>query len=168
MLSLPVSMAMESLPDNSWVFKLVPFALCSNVMLLLVFAGGNIVSAKNKAMSALTFPLTFIGFLIVNLGMSLYMALGIVEGYLGKKSEFVRTPKFNVTGNKESTAGNTYLRIQITPLHFLEFLFFAYGVIQMVYHLQRGNIPMLLFASAFAIGFGFNVFSTLYHSRIHK
>ncbi len=167
-LSLPVSMAMESLPDNSWVFKLVPLALCSNVMLLLVFAGGNIVSAKNKMMSALTFPFTFIGFLIVNLGMSLYMALGIVEGYLGKKSEFVRTPKFNVTGNKESTAGNTYLRIQITPLHFLEFLFFAYGVFQIVYHLQRGNIPMFLFASAFAIGFGFNVFSTLYHSRIHK
>jgi hypothetical protein len=161
-------MVMETLPDNSWVFKLVPFALCSNVLLLLVFVGGNIVSAKDKLMSILTFPFTFIGFLIVNMGMSLYMALGIVEGYLGKKSEFVRTPKFNITGNKEGKVVNSYIRIRITPLLFLEFLFFAYGVFQIVYHLQHGNIPMLLFASAFAIGFGYNVFSTLYHSRIHK
>ncbi len=167
-LSLPVSMAMESLPDNSWIFKVVPFALCSNILLLLVFVGGNIVSAKDKLMSILTFPFIFIGFLIVNMGMSLYMSLGIIEGYIGKKSEFVRTPKFNVTGNKESTAGNTYLRIQITPLHFLEFLFFAYGVFQIVYHVQHGNIPMLLFASAFTLGFGYNVFSTFYQSRIHK
>lgn len=167
-LSLPVSLAMQSLPKDAWVFKLVPLMLCSNVLLLLVFAGGNIVSAKNKAKSAALFPFVFIGFLIVNLGMSLYMTIGIIEGYLGKKSEFVRTPKFNITGKKDSNVASNYQRIQITPLLLLEFLLFAYGVFQIVYHLQNNNIPMFLFASAFALGFGYNVFSTLYHSRIHK
>jgi hypothetical protein len=96
------------------------------------------------------------------------MALGVIEGYLGKKSEFVRTPKFNITAEKTKSDHKKYNRIQITPLLLIETLFIGYGIFQIFYHSGNGNIPMIIFTSAFTIGFAYNVFATIYHSVISK
>ena len=116
----------------------------------------------------MTFPFVFVSFLIMNMGMSVYMALGVIEGYLGKKSEFVRTPKFNITAQKTKTEHSKYNRIQITPLLLLESLFLAYGIFQIVYHFNHNSMPMLLFSAAFSIGFAYNVFATVYYSVMSK
>ena len=168
LLSFPVSLAIEQLPADSWVYYLFPVFLCTNVLLLLVFAGGNITFAKNKVWGTITFPFIFISFLVLNMGMSVYMALGVIEGYIGKKSEFIRTPKFNITSEKTRGEHKKYKRIQITPLLLLESLFMGYGIFQVVYHLNHQNIPMLLFTGAFTIGFLYNVSATVYHSVFSK
>lgn len=168
LLSFPVSLAIEQLPQDSWIYYLFPVFLCTNVLLLLVFAGGNISASKNKLVATITFPFIFISFLMVNMGMSVYMALGVIEGYLGKKSEFVRTPKFNITAQKTKSDHKKYNRIQITPLLLIETLFMGYGIFQIFYHSGTGNIPMIIFTSAFTIGFAYNVFATIYHSVISK
>ena len=92
------------------------------------------------------------------------MSVGIVEGYIGKKSEFIRTPKFNLTSNKESSAAHAYGRIKISPLLIVEFLFIAYGVFQIAYAIQLMNIPMAIFGGMFALGFGIDAGYTIYHS----
>lgn len=163
-LSFPLSLAIENLPSDSWIYYLFPVFLSTNLLLLLVFAGGNIASAKNKVLGAITFPFIFISFLTLNMGMSVYMALGVIEGYIGKKSEFVRTPKFNITAQKTRGEHKKYNRIQITPLLLIETLFMGYGIFQIFYHINNGNLPMLLFTAAFTIGFSYNVFATVYHS----
>jgi cellulose synthase/poly-beta-1,6-N-acetylglucosamine synthase-like glycosyltransferase len=168
LLSFPVSLAIESLPSDSWIYYLFPVFLCTNVLLFFVFAGGNISTAKNKFLGAITFPFVFIAFLIVNMGMSVYLALGVIEGLVGKKSEFVRTPKFNITKKKTKSERKKYSRIQITPLLLIETLFMGYGIFQVVYHLNNVNIPMLIFTAAFTIGFAYNVGVTIYHSVISK
>ncbi len=168
LLSFPLTLAVQEVPTNSFIFYLFPFFIGTNLLLLCVFAGGDFSTSKNKLLSAFTFPFIFIGFLIMNMGMSLYMSLGVIEGYLGKKSEFVRTPKYNITSKKEKEAHTEYNRIQITPLLLVEFLIFGYGVFQIFYHIQFFNIPSLLFASAFTIGFGYNIGATVYHSLISK
>ncbi len=168
LMSFPVSLAVNELPKDSWIFYLFPVFLSTNILLLLVFAGGNISSAKNKLLGVISFPFIFISFLIVNMGMSVYMALGVMEGYLGKKSEFVRTPKFNITAQKTKRERKKYNRIQITPLLLIESVFLAYGVFQVVYHLETTNIPMILFSAAFTIGFAYNVFATVYYSVTSK
>jgi len=100
LLSFPLSIAINQLPADSWIYNLFHVFLGTNILLLLVFAGGNISASKNKLIGIITFPFIFISFLMVNMGMSVYMALGVIEGYLGKKSEFVRTPKFNINADK--------------------------------------------------------------------
>ena len=168
LLSFPVSLAVGNLPDDSWVYYLFPVFLCTNLLLFCVFAGGNIYSSNNKLIGTITFPFIFISFLIVNMGMSVYMALGVVEGFIGKKSEFVRTPKFNITAQNSNEDHKKYSRIQITPLLLIEALFMVYGIFQVIYHLINGNIPMLIFTTAFTIGFAYNVSATVYHSLISK
>lgn len=168
LLSFPFSIALSELPKESLFLNLLPLFLLSNFLLLCVFAGGNISSSKNKLLGIITFPFIFLGFLIVNMGMSLYMSMGVLEGYMGKKSEFVRTPKFNITSNREAGERAKYSRIQITPLLLLEFLIFGYGLFQIFYHFNSSNIPSLLFAAAFTLGFGYNVLATIYQSVISK
>lgn len=168
LLSYPMTLALENLPVNSWIYNLFPIFLSTNLILFSVFAGGNILSAKNKWLEIIQFPFIFIGFLIINMGISLYMAIGIIEGYMGKKSDFIRTPKFNITAKKETAKFDKYNRIQITPLLILEFLLMCYGIIQIVFATQHGNIPIAVFASMFTLGFGFTAGATIYQSIINK
>ena len=162
-LSFPLTNSLHHLPKASWIFNIITAFMVSNVLLLAVFFGGNIGQGKNKLVSGLLFPFTFISFLIVNMGVSLYMSLGVIEGYLGKKSDFVRTPKFNVIGKTKSTFGK-YARVKITPLLVMEALFVVYGIFQINYAYGIGDVFAVVFASMFAIGFGYNVGSTVYYS----
>ncbi len=163
LLSFPVTYSLSQLPPDAWVFNVIGVFLLSNVLLLSVFIGGNIGHAENKLIAILTFPFVFIGFLIINMGVSLYMSLGVLEGYLGKKSEFVRTPKFNVVGKKRDDLGK-YTRVKITPLLVMETLLLGYGIFQIIYAYSLGDVFAMVFASMFVIGFGYNVGSTLYYS----
>ena len=92
------------------------------------------------------------------------MSIGIVEGYIGKKSDFIRTPKFNIIAKKKAEKTEKYNKIKIKPLLIFEFLFLGYGIFQIIYALKLGNIPMALFGLMFALGFGINAGSTVYHS----
>ncbi len=164
LLSFPVTYSLQRVPEGSWVFPVLQSFVVSNILLLMVFIGGNMGQAKKKWLAALTFPFVFFGFLIVNMGVSLYMSLGVIEGYLGKKSEFVRTPKFNVVGKRKDNLGK-YTRVKITPLFAMECLLLAYGVFQWCYAFSVRDVFAVTFASMFIVGFGYNVGATLYYSR---
>lgn len=167
LLSFPMSYALQEFKGNPMVDSLLPFFLLSNVLLLCVFVGGNLYRSKSPV-QWLAFPFIFLGFLIVNMGMSLYMSIGVIEGYLGKKSEFVRTPKFNVLAAKKAGVQAAYTKITLTPLNMIELLIAGYGVFQLTYSLMIGDVFGSVFAAMFTIGFGYNVGSTVYHASFNK
>jgi len=96
------------------------------------------------------------------------MSIGVIEGYLGKKSEFVRTPKFNVLAAKKAGVQAAYTKITLTPLNMIELLIAGYGVFQLTYSLMIGDVFGSVFAAMFTIGFGYNVGSTVYHASFNK
>ena len=63
------------------------------VSLLIIFYVGDTMASKNKLKSSLLFIPSVFAFFSMTTGVSLYMVFGIIEGYLGKKSAFVRTPQ---------------------------------------------------------------------------
>jgi len=52
------------------------------------------------------FPL----FISLCMGLSLHNSIAVIEGWIGKKSPFIRTPKFNVTRSQDSWANNKYVK----------------------------------------------------------
>lgn len=48
-------------------------------------------------------------FLSVSMGLALYNAQAVWEGLTGKRSSFIRTPKFNLESGRENLSGNRYL-----------------------------------------------------------
>ncbi|MFN8394537.1 MAG: hypothetical protein U0176_07685 [Bacteroidia bacterium] len=66
-------------------------------------------------------------FLCVTMGLSLHNAIATVEGYIGRKTPFVRTPKFAITGGKEDwTTRARYLSRRISPVTLMEGLLLLY------------------------------------------
>lgn len=101
------------------------------------------------------FPL----FLSISMGMSLHNALAVLEGYTGRKTPFVRTPKFNA-----DIDGNVYiLKERLTIVSVLELLmvfYFAYGV---WYAFSVFDFTMLPFHAMLMVGFGVVSYYTLFH-----
>ena len=60
------------------------------------------------------------------MGLSLHNAIAVIEGYLGRKTPFVRTPKFNLVDKKDKWEGNKYIRKHVNPLTYVEILLALY------------------------------------------
>ncbi len=111
------------------------------------------------------FAVIFPTFLTIMLGLSLHNAVAVIEGYLGRKTPFIRTPKFNVNRRGDSWQANTYLARKIPPLTWVEWglvLYFLGGIVLgMVTH----NYSALAFHTVLVLGFGFIAYWSVRHSR---
>ena len=104
-------------------------------------------------------------FLAVMLGLSLHNSLAVLEGHLGIKTPFVRTPKFNVASQTNAWETNVYVRQAAVPwLVWLELglaFYFALGVSLGVYW---HDYTMLSFHALLTVGFGLVTFYSLSHA----
>ncbi|MEQ9403004.1 MAG: glycosyltransferase family 2 protein [Cyclobacteriaceae bacterium] len=99
------------------------------------------------------FILNFPIFLAFSMGMALHNSIAVLEGYLGIKTPFVRTPKFNVKSKTDSLKGNIYLKKVLSPVTFLEGLLAIYFVYGIVSGFQLEDYGLMLFHLMLAIGF---------------
>jgi hypothetical protein len=102
------------------------------------------------------FPL----FVSLFIGISLNNAIGIVQGYSGIKSAFIRTPKFNTTSMESKFYSNKYTRIKISWINIFEGLlaiYFLFGIMLTIYFKTYRMIPILSIGTA---GFAFVFIST--------
>ena len=101
----------------------------------------------------------FFTFFSVAMGFSLHNSLAVLEGHLGKKSDFIRTPKFNIKSMKESWKGNKYLSKNISPNVIIEgllTLYFAFGMYSaFIVGDQGGDFGLFPFHLMLFVGFGY-------------
>lgn len=103
----------------------------------------------------------FFFFFSVAMGFSLHNSLAVLEGHIGKKSAFIRTPKFNVTTLKDSWKNNKYLQGKLSTINFIEgflVLYFLFGIISAFKLTDYGLLPfhLMLF-----FGFGFVFYKSI-------
>lgn len=112
------------------------------------------------------FVVMFPTFLAVMLGLSLHNAVAVIEGYLGRKTPFVRTPKFNVNRRGDRWQTNTYLARKIPPLTWVEWGLVLYFLGGIVLGLVTHNYSALVFHTVLVLGFGFIAYWSVRHARI--
>jgi cellulose synthase/poly-beta-1,6-N-acetylglucosamine synthase-like glycosyltransferase len=107
----------------------------------------------------------FFTFFSIAMGFSLHNSIAVLEGHAGKRSEFVRTPKFNISTLKDSWKGNKYLKKKISPHVILEgilMLYFAFGLYSaFVVGDQGGDFGLFPFHLMLFIGFGYVFFKSI-------
>lgn len=107
----------------------------------------------------------FFVFFSIAMGFSVHNSLAVLEGHLGKKSEFIRTPKFNIKNLKDGWKGNKYLKKRISPNVIIEGLLMAYFAFGMysafVVGDQGGDFGLFPFHLMLFIGFGFVFFKSI-------
>lgn len=101
----------------------------------------------------------FFVFFSIAMGFSLHNSIAVLEGHLGKKSEFVRTPKFNIGALKDSWKNNKYIKKTVSVHVVFEgllMLYFAFGMYSaFVVGDQGGDFGLFPFHLMLFLGFGY-------------
>jgi hypothetical protein len=80
---------------------------------------------------------------------------------MGKRSEFVRTPKFNIQNLKDSWKGNKYLVTKLSPNTILEFALMLYFLFGMYSAIPLNDFGLFPFHLMLFVGFGFVFFKSV-------
>lgn len=104
------------------------------------------------------FVTLFPPFLIVSMGLSLHNGLAVLEGMLGRKTPFIRTPKFNVINNKAGIKTNIYIENKFNILTFFEGVLTLYFISGIALGVLLKDPSLMFFHGMLAIGFGFVFF----------
>jgi len=107
----------------------------------------------------------FFTFFSIAMGFSLHNSIAVMEGHIGKRSDFIRTPKFNINTLKDSWKGNKYLRKKVSLNIIFEgilMIYFAFGMYSaFVVGDQGGDFGLFPFHLMLFLGFGFVFFKSL-------
>ncbi|MEM6767025.1 MAG: cellulose synthase family protein [Bacteroidota bacterium] len=96
----------------------------------------------------------YIPFLALTMGLSLHNSIAVIQGFWGKRTPFIRTPKFNLTDKKDSWKANKYINKKVKPSVYAElglFLYFCFGCLLAIYFWDLSILPFMLMQ---AFGFG--------------
>ncbi len=101
----------------------------------------------------------FFVFFSVAMGFSVHNTVAVLEGHFGKKSDFIRTPKFNINSLKDNWKGNKYLRKKVSANVIIEgllMLYFAFGMYSaFTVGDQGGDFGLFPFHLMLFVGFGY-------------
>jgi len=107
----------------------------------------------------------FFTFFSIAMGFSLHNSIAVLEGHFGKRSDFVRTPKFNINNLTDSWKGNKYLKKNVSANVIIEgllMLYFAFGMYSaFIVGDQGGDFGLFPFHLMLFVGFGFVFFKSL-------
>lgn len=137
-----------------------------------IYYTANVQSVANKERSffksVFKFLILFPLFLALSMGLSLHNTVAVLQGYRGKKSPFVRTPKFNINTIKDKLTAKKYLSGKLNlitvgeGLLSLYFLFAVWGA----FYLQ--NTTFVVFHGLLALGYGAIFFYSVKHLRLAR
>ena len=113
------------LPKES--LKLAGIFLFGFAIIALVYLFSYVYREQNKFKSLLEAIVLLPVFLSVSMGLGLHNAQAVWEGLTGKKSPFIRTPKFNLEGGKSKLKNNLYLTFKMPVTTWFE------GVLALVF-----------------------------------
>lgn len=103
-------------------------------------------------------------FLCVSMGLSLHNTQAVLEGLTGKKSPFIRTPKFNLEANLVPLHSNVYRWRALPVSTWMEGILFMVFAGMLVFGLIQGSYVFLPLHGILCLGFGL-VFLYSFQSR---
>ena len=159
-LSLFVLHIKDSFSDLNFVIQFGSFFIISTLFLAFYYWFSYRDKKGKIGLDLVRFVGRFFQFLTVSMALSLSNAIAVIEGYLGIKSSFVRTPKFNVS-KKTEFQGNKYDKKSLSILNIVEGLMMAIFGFTAVNRALYGDLGMVPFHLMLAIGYGVIFFSTL-------
>ncbi len=140
LLLLPMQYFVKANDGFFFLDQLLSIFQVSFVLLLFFYLTANIVAEKKCPwQNCLKLVLAYPVFLVFTMGISIYNAIGVIEGYVGKKSPFVRTPKFNIMNGKDSINNKSYVKWNINSISILEVICFFYFLISAYFTFGFGN-----------------------------
>jgi cellulose synthase/poly-beta-1,6-N-acetylglucosamine synthase-like glycosyltransferase len=164
--SVPLLFLLGDLINLGFSKNFFAYFLVGLLSIIAVYYVANVQAPVHKesfGKALYKFVFLFPLFLALSMGLSLHNTVAVIQGYIGKKSPFVRTPKFNIKNIRDSFVKHKYLSKKIswtTVVEGLLALYFMGGVIGGLY-IQ--NTTFIIFHLMLALGYGAIFYYTLRH-----
>ena len=143
---------------ENWIperyFQVAAVFLLSFVIIALVYFFANLSLLKFTFNGFLKFMYELPLFLSVSMGLSLHNSQAVWEGLTGKKSPFIRTPKYNLKSGKSSWQKNVYHQVNIPLTTYAEGFLTVIFSIMVVLSIYTATYEMIVFHFMLALGFG--------------
>lgn len=154
-LSVPALFIKNQFPQLKMLFNVMAFFVLTSLIFFICYwytyknlRGGGV---KNF----LRYISMFFTFYTIAMGFSFQNSIAVLEGLLGKKSEFVRTPKFNIEALKEKWKENVYLSKKISKNTIIEGLLVLYFLFALYSGFILNDFALFPFHLMLLIGYGF-------------
>lgn len=161
LLSIPAMYIKAIFPHLDWVFTALSFFVSSTIILFICYWFTYKSIQGSSFDNFVDYIKIFFTFFSVALGFSLHNSIAVLEGHMGKRSEFVRTPKFNLNNIADSWKGNKYLAKKLSPNMILEFGLMGYFLFGMYSAIPLNDFGLFPFHFMLFLGFGYVFFKSL-------
>lgn len=104
--------------------------------------------------TVIRFIVMFPIFLSLSMGLSLHNSIAVVQGFQGRKSPFVRTPKFNIRQLQDGFKKGFYQATHISRTTILEGLLALYFLFAIIMGIELGKTSFIVYHTMLMVGFG--------------
>jgi len=119
---------------------------------------------KKNVKGIIAFSYNFLFFLSLTMGLSLHNALAVLQGWLGRTTPFIRTPKFNIRSLKDSWQGKQYVKAKLGGIVFLEGLLVLYFLFALASGIAMGDYGLIPFHMLLIVGFSSIFYFSVKHA----
>ncbi|MCH7534732.1 MAG: glycosyltransferase [Bacteroidetes bacterium] len=166
--SIPLLFFKSANTQYSIFFDLASLLLVSFLILIVFYWASYTRLSQNKIKSSREFLFLFPAFLSISMGLSFCNSIAVAEGWIGRKTAFIRTPKYNLGSTKKDWKENIYFTRKIEWITLIEgglAVYFVYGI-SVAFKLH--DFALLPFHVMLAFGFGAIFFYSLKQSWLMK
>lgn len=165
--SIPLAFAFSELGIST---HFLSFSVLGLFSVIGISYTANITAALHRTAPAtfwekLRFFGLFLSFMPISMGLSLYNSLAVIEGYMGKASAFVRTPKYGIDGDQKKFVKASYVAKKISWVTIAEGFMALVFTSAVIIGLVTDNTAFVLFHSMLALGFGTICYYSIKHLR---
>ncbi len=163
--SVPLLFALNTLGYDTQMFALFLAGLVSVVAIYFTANVDAELKPEKYIRKVFKFIFLFPIFLSLSMGLSLHNTIAVLQGYIGKKSPFVRTPKFNIQNIKDSFNKQHYLAVKISWTTIFEGLLAVYFLFGIVAGIYLQNMSFMFFHTLLMFGYGTICYYSIRHLR---
>lgn len=159
-LSVPVLFIKNEYSALSLYFDVMVFFIITSIIFFICYwntykklnGGGFLNFAKYTQL--------FFTFYSIAMGFSFQNSVAVLEGLFGIKSEFIRTPKFNIEALQDKWKDNVYINKSISKYTFFEGLLTLYFFSALIAGYRLNDYALFPFHIMLFFGFGFVFFKS--------
>ncbi len=163
LVSVPLVFLLETIVVDVKYFAVF---LISMVCVIAVYYVANVeaeLNRKSYLKTLIKFIILFPVFLSLSMGLSLHNTIAVLQGYRGKKSPFIRTPKFDIKTISDSFQKANYLPTKLPWTTIFEGILAIYFVGGAAAGMYLQNTTFIIFHMLLAFGFGGICFYSVRH-----
>lgn len=152
--SVPLAMAIKPMGYDADIFA---FFLIGLISIILIYYVANVEvawSQENRFKMIFKFLFLFPIFLALSMGLSFHNSIAVIQGYIGKKSPFVRTPKFDIRELGDQIVKKNYFSTSISKTILWEGFFSIYFLAGLVWGVMCQEPTFVIMHFLLAIGYG--------------